>query len=82
MLQAHRLLNLKYCVIYTTSLVLQCLLERGATSLEDLFRYCHSISSDIEPQDITLAVSFLYILKKATYCGKQDVVTLVEAAKC
>lgn len=77
MLIPHRFTNLNYCLIYVTSLVIECLISRGGSSLNELYKYCKFSSAEINEQDITLAVSFLYLLNKAEYNVENDIVSLV-----
>lgn len=76
-LSPHRFTNLNYCLVKVTSLIIECLISRGASSLQDLLFYCESESQDVNDQDITLAVSFLYLLNKATYVADDDLVMLM-----
>jgi len=78
MLQPHRLTNLNYCLVYVSSLVIECLLSRGPTSLAELYMYCKSENTEINEQDITLSVSFLYLIDKAAYDTEKDNVKLFE----
>lgn len=77
MLTPHRFTNLNYCLVYVSSLVIECLIYRGETSLNELYKYCKVVSTEINEQDITLAVSFLYLLNKAKYNIDTDIVALV-----
>lgn len=77
MLTPHRFTNFNYCLIYVSSLVIECLISRGSASLSELYKYCKVSSSEINEQDITLAVSFLYLLSKAKYNIETDIVTLI-----
>lgn len=77
MLTPHRFTNLNYCLVYVSSLVIECLMSRGNSSLSELYKYCKISSAEINDQDITLAVSFLYLLNKAEYNIEKDIVTLV-----
>lgn len=77
MLTPHRFTNLNYCLIYVSSLVIECLISRGGSSLSELYKYCKVSSAEINEQDITLAVSFLYLLNKAAYNVETDIVSLV-----
>ena len=77
MLTPHRFTNFNYCLIYVSSLVIECLIARGSTTLDELYRYCKVSSSDINEQDITHAVSFLYLLGKAKYNIDTDIVELL-----
>lgn len=77
MLTPHRFTNLNYCLLYVTSLVIECLMYRGETSLSELYKYCKISSAEVNEQDITLAVSFLYLLNKAKYNVDTDIVTLL-----
>ena len=80
MLAPHRLMNLNYCVINVASLVVKCLLERGNYSLDGVLQYCKVENSEINEQDITLAVSFLYLLDKVEYRKDEDMVCLTGIA--
>jgi len=77
MLTPHRFTNLNYCLIYVSSLVIECLISRGSSSLSELYKYCKVSSTEINEQDITLAVSFLYLLNKAEYNVENDIVSLM-----
>jgi hypothetical protein len=77
MLTPHRFTNLNYCLVYASSLVIECLISRGDSSLSELYQYCKISSADINEQDVTLSVSFLYLLNKAEYNIETDIVTLV-----
>lgn len=77
MLTPHRFTNLNYCLIYVSSLVIECLISRSDSSLNELYKYCKVSNVEINKQDITLAVSFLYLLNKAKYNIETDIVTLV-----
>lgn len=77
MITPHRFTNLNYCLVYVSSLVIECLISRGDSSLSELYKYCKISSAEINEQDITLAVSFLYLLNKAKYNIGNDIVTLV-----
>jgi len=77
MLTPHRFINFNYCLVYVSSLVIECLISRGDSSLSELYKYCKISSAEINDQDITLAVSFLYLLNKAKYNIETDIVALV-----
>ncbi|WP_376787803.1 ABC-three component system middle component 6 [Amphritea japonica] len=77
MLTPHRFTNFNYCLVYVSSLVIECLIYRGDSNLSELYKYCKASSTEINEQDITLAVSFLYLLSKAKYNIETDIVTLV-----
>lgn len=59
--------------------MIECLIQRGSTTLEGLYRYCKLSKSDINEQDISLSVSFLYLLNKVKYLVDGDTVTLVDS---
>jgi hypothetical protein len=73
-----RFSNLEYCLLNVSSLVIECLLTRGNTRLDDLFRFCKISNDELNEQDIALSVSFLFLLNKAQYLAEKDMVTLVE----
>ena len=77
MLTPHRFTNFNYCLIYVSSLVIECLISRGGSNLNQLYDYCKLSSNEINEQDITLSVSFLYLLGKARYNIKNDKVELL-----
>lgn len=77
MLTPHRLLDLNFCVIKVSSIIIKCLLERGSYSLEEILKYCKNENEEINEQDITLSVSFLYLIGHASYDDKNDLVKLV-----
>lgn len=77
MLAPHRFINFNYCLVYVTSLIIECLRYRGSSTLKDLYSYCKSYSKEINEQDVTLSVSFLYLLGKAKYNIDSDKVELV-----
>jgi len=79
MLVPHRFTNFDYCLIYVSSLVIECLISRGSSSLNQLHDYCRLSSNEINEQDITLSVSFLYLLGKTTYNTALDTVELSKA---
>ena len=58
MITPRRFSNLDYCLINISSLVIECLLQRGSTTLEGLYSYCKLSKSDVNEQDISLSVSF------------------------
>jgi len=76
MLTPHRFTNFNYCLIYVSSLVVECLISRGSSSLNQLYDYCSLSNHEINEQDITLSVSLLYLLGKVTYNTKNDRVEL------
>jgi hypothetical protein len=78
MISPRRFTNLNYCLIYVSSLVIECLLTRGQTSLDELFRYCKLSNDEINEQDVALSVSFLFLLNKARYIPATDIVALRE----
>lgn len=77
MLTPHRFMNLEYCLIYVSSLVIECLVSRGDTSLSELYRYCKVLNEEINEQDITDAISLLYLLGKAKYSVDNDLVGIL-----
>jgi len=77
MLTPHRFTNLNYCLVNVASLVIECLITRGSSSLNELHKFCKVSSSEINEQDIALAVSFLYLLNKANYNIETDIVTIL-----
>ena len=80
MLTPHRLMNLNYCVVGVASAVLACLLERGSSSLDGILGFCSSVHQEVNEQDITLAVSFLYLLGRVEYDEALDFVILVDVS--
>ena len=74
MLTPHRLMNLDYCLIKVSSLVTECLIERGSSPLHEILDYTKLESSEINEQDVMLAVSFLYLLRKVDYDREADLV--------
>jgi hypothetical protein len=76
MITPRRFTNLNYCLVYVSSLVIECLLSRGQLSLDELFRYCKLSNEEINEQDVTLSVSFLFLLNKARYIPDSDLVEL------
>lgn len=77
MLEPHRFMNLDYSVVNVSSLVIQCLLERGDYELHSLLDYARVSCEEINEQDIMLAVSFLYLLGKVEYQKESDLVSMV-----
>jgi hypothetical protein len=77
MLTPHRLMNLNYCVLNVASLIVKCLIERGSYHLDGILKYCRAENTEINEQDITLAVSFLYLLNKVKYEKDEDLVCLI-----
>ena len=77
MLTPHRLMNLNYCVVNVASVIVKCLIERGDSHLDGILQYCRAESTEINEQDITLGVSFLYLLGKAKYKKDKDLVCLI-----
>ena len=78
MLTPHRFTNLNYCLIYVSSLIIECLISRGNSTLNELYLYCEFSSSEINKQDITHSVGFLYLLGKAKYNTESDMVELIK----
>ncbi len=78
MLTPHRFMNLNYSVLNVTSLVIDFLNQRYSGSLDDILSFAQDEYSEINEQDILLAISFLYLLEKADYCKDRDVVFLLK----
>jgi len=74
MLTPHRLMNLDFSLVNVSSLVIQCLLERGTEELHEILAYVKTICEEINEQDVMLAVSFLYLLEKVEYAKETDLV--------
>lgn len=71
-------MNLNCSLVKITSVVIQCLRERGKTSLGDLLSFLKATNEDVNEQDVMLAVSFLYLLGRVNYLSDDDVVALAE----
>lgn len=69
-------MNLEYSLINVTSLVVECLIERGSYPLCKILDFAKSICEDINEQDVMLAVSFLYLLGKVKYDKESDLVCM------
>ena len=82
MLAPHRFTNFNYCLIYVSSLVVECLLSRGKSTLDELFDYCRTSNSEIDEQDITHVVGFLFVIGRVEYDTARDQVKLIKAKKC
>lgn len=67
-------MNLDYSLINVVSIVIECLLERGSYPLNKVLEFAKSSHNDINEQDITLAVSFLFLLGKVNYNKELDLV--------
>lgn len=78
MLAPHRLMNLELCLINISSIVIKCLLERGEYSLDEILKYCKNENEEINEQDITLSISFLYLIGRVTYDNKTDLARLIK----
>ena len=83
MLEPHRFMNFNYCLIHVTARIIDCLLQRHESNLDELLNYANQYNSEINELDITQAVSFLFLLGKIEYSNSNDVVRLRKAvAKC
>ena len=76
MLKPHRFMNFDYSVVNVASLVLQCLLERGDYELHNILDYAKVTCEEINEQDVTLAISFLYLLGKVEYKKEFDLISI------
>jgi len=76
MLKPHRFMDLDYSVVNVSSLVVQCLLERGGYELHKILDYARVSCEEINEQDVMLAVSFLYLLGKVEYEKESDLVRM------
>ncbi len=76
MLTPHRLMNLDFSLVNVSSLVIQCLLERGAEELHEILAYAKTGCEEINEQDVMLAVSLLYLLGKVEYTKETDRVSM------
>lgn len=79
MIVPHRLINLHYCLINIAYAILKCLLERSEYSLDGLLKSCRADLKDTTKEDITNAVSFLFLLGVVDYDFNNDTVYLIEA---
>jgi len=77
MLAPHRFTNLGISLVNVTSHVIDCLLQRHAASLDELLQFSRNSNSEINETDISMAVSFLYLMGKADYCPDREAVILV-----
>lgn len=76
MLAPHRLMDLNYCLINVTSIIIECLLQRSESSLDSLFAFAKQHQNKINELDITQAVSFLFLTGKIEYCSDGDLIKL------
>jgi hypothetical protein len=81
MLSPHRFTNFDYSVINLSSLVIQCLLERGSYRLHDLLNYIKLAYEETNEQDLMLSISLLYLLGKVDYSKENDTVFIIGKTK-
>ena len=78
MLTPHRFMDLNYSVLNVTSLVIDFLTQRHSSTLYEILAFSKDDYSEINEQDVLLAVSFLYLLGKVEYCKDSDLVLLLK----
>ncbi len=78
MLTPHRFMDLSYSVLNVTSLVIEFLAQRRSGTLDEVLVFAQNDYSEINEQDVLLAVSFLYLLGKVEYCKDSDSVLLLK----
>ena len=80
MLTPHRFTNLGISLMSVAAHIIDCLLQRHSASLDELLHFARNSNSDINEEDISVAVSFLFLLGKADYCTDREAVVLVESS--
>ncbi|HCG8289266.1 TPA: hypothetical protein NJ528_003357 [Vibrio parahaemolyticus] len=78
MLTPHRFMDLNYSVLNVTSLAIDLLTQRCSATLDEILDFAQDEYSEINEQDVLLAVSFLYLLGKVRYCKESESVLLLK----
>jgi len=79
MLTPHRFMDLNYSILNVTSLVIEFLNKKHSGSLDEILLFSQNEHSEINDQDVLLAVGFLYLLDKIEYCKDRDLVSILVA---
>jgi len=77
MLMPNRFSNLKFSLLNTTALVIDCLIQDGKSTLSDLTFHLKKFSQEFERDDVLLAVTLLYALGRVEYSQQKDTVSLL-----
>lgn len=77
MLIPNRFSNLKFSLLNTTSIVIDCLLQNNECKIDEIVRHLQNYSKDFERNDVLKAVTFLFALGKVDYTMSDDLVILV-----
>ncbi|EGR1279216.1 hypothetical protein V4F55_004997 [Vibrio parahaemolyticus] len=78
MLVPNRFSNLKYSLLFTTSLLIEALNNNsGRASIQEVLCYMRETDSDYSRDDVLSAITFLFALGKLSYQSDTDVVKYI-----
>lgn len=78
MLIPSRFSNLRFSLLNTTSLVIECLLKKEIPSVDEILEYLSIFFDGYTRDDVIQSVTFLYALGKVEYSEESDSVFYIK----